>query len=146
MSEMTYETSYKAAEAWSLMFHHAMPANIALDFVQDVAGDRVKVLDAILLHAVTCLADARPTTRDASPDHHMSAGRLSGYILKCEFAKAWAERDRIARNAAYQQIRTVDARESAELDLWFDWCKTAELVLTLCRSLAAEARPPGAKP
>jgi hypothetical protein len=131
------ELEQKAAEAWRLVFDHAMPPRIAMDFVQDVCGRRTEALEAILFQAVCTLGNTRPSAEQMTGAGYAdsAAGIFSGHLLSRHFDAAGSVLYELRVRLSHERVGPF----APDRDRWIDWCADAERVLKLCRELTSAA-------
>lgn len=139
------ELEQKAAEAWSLMFSWAMPAGIAIDFVQEATDDRAKARERIVWHASLALGRARLAVLDSARSAHESdAAHESAVIGGLVFAGLTEAGHRLAvlRSQIVRVLeRSPEWEEAAAASRWLDWCADARKTVELCRELLEAANP-----
>lgn len=134
------ELEDKAGRAWALMFSWAMPAGIALDFVQEVTDDRPKALAAILTEAVAQTGNARPSVkqdRGSFPD--FEAGKIGAAVLRGDSAFAFTILANL-KARLHQQERNPTT-ELAGIAEWLEWCTDMGRAILLCRELVELVHP-----
>jgi hypothetical protein len=137
------EAEQKAAEAWSLMFGHAMPARIALDFVQDAAGERQKALEAILTRGVKLVIENAPVLVGPA-EWKSNAQDLILLMRRCEWNAADYAREgmRVGITLDRRNLELGEPQRGVyaiDCEVWLMWLSSVKHTLSLCRELTAEA-------
>ena len=133
------ELELKARHAWALMMDWAMPAGIALDFVQDVAGNRTAALESLVTESVLALANSRPSVDQPSGGTFADyeAGAIGAAILEKRLATA----GRLLKSLR-ERLLTIEMMGPTEMvGPWLEWCKRADRALILSFILHAAAFP-----
>jgi hypothetical protein len=151
------ELEQRAAEAWALMAREpnvltdwitgatAMPANVALDFVQEATGDRDDAVTALLQAAATWLEAKMPA--DDSLNYRPDAFCVVGDIRGEDFSHADSMIGTIdwrARGAEMDRLMGMNAVSREQMSNAFDWrhwCVFAWKVIILGRAIVAAAYP-----
>lgn len=135
------ELEMKVSEAWGLMVDHAMPAKIALGFVEETTdGNGPRALEAILTQAVAHIGNSRPVTDDTPPEWHLAAGKIAGQIVQRQTEEARGERAKLARSVGSAEgAALAQGRHDlvATTGLWFEWLATVERVIGLAGELTS---------
>lgn len=137
-------TEEAAASAWALMFYHAMPPAIALDFVQERTDERGQALEALLVAGVAANANARPSVvhqEQAGSFPDFEAGKISGAILRHDYPFARTLLGNLLGRLHQQELNPTTS--VTYLQEWIQWCADCTLALALCEELEAAAKPPG---
>lgn len=152
------ELEQYAAEAWAQVVRPRsifdtiagtgpMPPAIALDYCQNVTGDRDDAATAILDAAARWLEDRMPTTHGDEISVLDDAMGLLGDLRSEHFSHVDAARLTIYHRADERRMGRLfypGTVTPAEFDAANDWCRWAadvELALRLCREVVLEAYP-----
>lgn len=138
----------KAAEAWEHLYRPAMEPAIALDYVQDEAGERTAALDALMIQAAAWLGNRRPTPARifGGTFADMEAGAISADLI-CGSPTAARHRLRslvvrlslhlAAEHEAPPGVLLDEFHAVRDVDAWLEWCVVARRAIALCGELAA---------
>lgn len=136
------EAHAKAAEAWSLMFSHAMPARIALGFVEEVTDGNVpNAMTALLEQAVRAMPYRPKAWRS---EMQGAADDIVQLLATGDWDAAARDRDVLATAVHLDRRSTELGTGTAPLidcELWLNWLKSVERTIDLCRELHAAANP-----
>ncbi len=147
------EVEMLAGRAWVAMLHDVrpMPADLALDMVQDAAGERAEAAEAIRAACVRHLAGQMPEQPGGAESdelaggqfmlRHLSAGHtglaeLSRMQLRERASQTRRNHERLP--LALQGFLRVDVRLACD---WLSWCAHAERCIGLCDRLREAAHP-----
>jgi hypothetical protein len=145
----------KAAEAWAMVCYQPtilnsitgrkpMEPGIAIDYVQDVCGDRDDAVSALLNAAADWLETRLP---DAADVNWMEGGWCCNEIRgECfSHAEMWlqhvCERVGAVKRGWLLSSGSVTHRSFDAAQMWYRWHKIATNALRLCREITAAAYP-----
>ena len=121
-----------------------MPAAIALDMVQDAAGDRDDAACAILMAAAIWLDDARPEQPVGRISTSLSASiSVRGHILGENYGLAenclreLMDLNREIRNAYHQLDLNYGPEDDELAAAWHRWGHKAKRAIGVCRQVTA---------
>lgn len=132
------EIELAASRAWLAMLHdlRPMPAGVALDFVQDVSGDRQDALLAILFAAVERLEGLRPERPICGSVSVARSRSVGDLLLRCDFVEARSVTDFIeGHNLAVCQWTPSERPEHRMACDWLRWCAYARRDIETCRTV-----------
>lgn len=154
------ELEQKASEAWVLLSRvpsvmdqlcgrEPMPIGAALDFVQNVDGDRDNAVFALLDAASKYLQEKMPKHEEDNFHFEDEAFRLLGDLRGEFFGHAHSAAGTISFRAQDMAASTLAGMfrntplppSVTVLDNWRQWAQEAIRIITLCSQIAAEAYP-----
>jgi hypothetical protein len=129
----------EVAKIWPAMFAHGMPADVALELLEEKTEEDAEVnADALLIHAVAWMANTRPTDEQMGAFTHADAGMIGGEVLMRNFDNAEARRKHLANRLCERELT-----DPAFAGPWLEWCGQMRHAIALCRAVAAEASAQG---
>lgn len=138
---MTENIQNTAEALWSLLLHHALPADVAIASLQEIAGGPDQAVSAIITRGVLDAANTRPPALDGSRLRgswaDVAAGTIGGAMLLGQFDQAEADRKALAH-------RMVAAEVAGHVDFtgpWLAWCARMSQAIQICRALVAAVKP-----
>jgi hypothetical protein len=157
----------KACEAWAALIHeeHPVPPGVAIDLVQDEAGDRDDAvqavhwaaalwLDARRAHVLNPDLHARAYPYDFPSASQQAAIACRAHLLSEDYSLAEACRKEVEVSNRQQQADLYaedledDGLPSPDLadalnyaGLWLSWCNSASFAIQTCRAVSGAAYP-----
>lgn len=151
---MKSEIERKAREAWALMTRpvtplaaltgeHPLPPGLALDYVQDVTGDRDDAVTALVRAGADWLEEqTQPGETGEVGDACMAGARVATHYLREEkfgTARVFLEHVRAQCERALHPMASRQDMRAAHG--WFLWLKKATFALEWCDAVVTAAYP-----
>lgn len=149
------ELEQRANEAWLAMQRDVrpMPPGVAIDYAQDVCGDRDDAVSAILTAAAVYLDPLRPEPADSTSADMGAAIAARGYLLGESWTLAGSCLDEIDGRSR-QVIDWIEEPDDGAADVlgldqrshelacaWLRWCAYTRGAIETCRAISAAAYP-----
>lgn len=148
------ELAAKAAEAWAMMTRpvtiftqiageQPMPAAVALDFVQNVTGERDEAVTALVNAGADWLdAQTRPSeTGEIANGCMQDAVRVTKYLRGQYFGYANAFLSHIQDRCNQAADPRAAQGEKWAANSWLGWARKASAVIEACRRVVEAAYP-----
>lgn len=129
------DAEQRAAEVWAEVRQRNMPRGIALDFVEDVCGNRAEALRLLVRQAINAAKQQRAKVCE-SGWRRGAPNQLSSAIISDMELGRWEDADRKRRDHS----RATRWSHWRDWQAWLDWFHEMKTVIRMCRELCDAAK------